>query len=133
MGKEFVPYEVALETCTNMNYKLLFLFVLLILTSCEKIYYKDLNVTGIVVEKNYIPAKDKYEYHYGYSIMKSKFCWHWGMNHHNSEYSTKINVDKTTYTIGYKNNYKIGDTIKIIKTLKIRDKDKKILDVSYSE
>lgn len=116
-----------------MKYKLLFLLVLLGLTSCEKMDYKNSNTIGVVVEKDYIPAYDKYEYHYGYSIMKGEFCWHWGMNHHDAKYTTTINVDTTTYTSGYRNDYKIGDTIKMIKTLTIRDKDKKIVDVSYSE
>lgn len=116
-----------------MKYKLLFLLGLLILTSCEKMDYKHSNVTGVVTEKDYIPAYDKYEYHYGYSIMKGQFCWHWGMNHHNAKYSTTINVDTTTYISGYRNDYEIGDTIQMVKTLTIRDKDRKIVDVRYSE
>lgn len=116
-----------------MKYKLLFLLGLLSLTSCEKMDYKHSNVTGVVTEKDYIPAYDKYEYHYGYSIMKGQFCWHWGMNHHNAKYSTTINVDTTTYISGYRNDYEIGDTIQMVKTLVIRDKDKKIIDVRYSE
>jgi hypothetical protein len=65
--------------------------------------------------------------------MKGEFCWHWGMNHHDAKYTTTINVDTTTYISGYRNNYKIGDTIQMVKTLTIRDKDKKIVGVSYSE
>lgn len=116
-----------------MKYKLLLLFGLLSLTSCEKIDYKKSNTIGVVVEKDSIPAQDKYEYYYGYSMMDGKFCWHWGMNHHDSEYSTTINVDTTSCTIGHRNNYKIGDTIQMVRTLVIRDKDKKILDIRYSE
>ena len=37
------------------------------------------------------------------------------------------------YKLLFRNNYKIGDTIQMVKTLTIRDKDKKIVDVSYSE
>lgn len=116
-----------------MKYKLLFLLVLLGLTSCEKMDYKNSNTIGVVVEKDSIPAQDKYEYYYGYSMMEGKFCYHYGMNHYDARYTTTINVDTTTYISGYRNNYKIGDTIQMVKTLTIRDKDKKIVDVRYSE
>lgn len=34
--------------------------------------------------------KSVYEYHYGYSFMKGKWCWHWGMNN-------KTICDSTVY------------------------------------
>lgn len=56
------------------------LFIMAIgFTSCEKYETSDIQMTkGKFLEKDYTPAKTEYKYHYGYSIMRGKFCYHYG-------------------------------------------------------
>lgn len=109
-----------------------YVFVVLLfltLTSCESYTYIKTNVKGVVTSKDTIPEHTKFEYHYGYSLMSGKFCWHWGNNHHDTEYVTNIRVENTDITQG-KTNKNIGDSIDLIKT-KVIEKDK-LLDIRYS-
>lgn len=106
------------------------LLILLSLASCQNYTYKNSTVKGVITYKDSIKAYSKFEYHYGWSAWKGKFCWHWGNNHHSAKYTTKFNVDKTTITIG-QTNHKVNDTIQVIKTL-VLDENKKIVDTRYS-
>ena len=107
-----------------------FLLITLLLTSCQNFTYKDSTINGVITYKDSTEAYDKYEYQYGYSAWRGKFCWHWGNKHHSAKYTTEFVVEKDTITIG-QTNYKVGDTIKVIKTLVINE-EKKVVDTRYS-
>jgi hypothetical protein len=106
------------------------LLLLLSLNACQNFTYKDTPVKGVITYKDSTKAYDKYEYHYGYSAWKGSFCWHWGNKHHAAQYTTEILVEADTITIG-QTNHKVGDTIKVIKTLVINE-EKKVVDTRYS-
>jgi hypothetical protein len=108
-----------------------FLIITLLLTSCQNFTYKDSIVKGVVTYKDSTEAYSKYEYHYGYSAWKGKFCWHWGNKHHSAHYITKVEVENSEIEIG-KTNYKVGDTIQVVKEIVI-DQNKKIVDTRYSK
>lgn len=115
-----------------MKYFLLIFAVLFL--SCEKYHQVETPVKGVVISRNYTEAYDKYEYHYGYSVWKGKFCYHYGNNHHDAEYSTEIAVDMTIQEYGSRSVYEQtaeGDTIAMIRTTSIRDKDNVIIDIDY--
>ncbi len=107
-----------------------FLIITLLLTSCQRATYKDSTVNGVITYKDSTEAYDKYEYQYGYSAWRGKFCWHWGNKHHAAQYTTKVEVENSEIEIG-KTNHKVGDTIQVIKTL-VFDEKKKIVDTRYS-
>jgi hypothetical protein len=107
-----------------------FLIITLLLTSCQRATYKESTVNGVITYKDSTEAYSKYEYQYGYSAWRGKFCWHWGNKHHSAQYTTKFIVEADTITIG-QTNYKVGDTIKVIKTLVINE-EKKVVDTRYS-
>lgn len=109
--------------------KILILLLIITLTSCERYTYKDSIIKGVVTYKDSTEAYNKYEYHYGYSAWKGKFCWHWGNKHHSAHYTTKVEVENSEIEIG-KTNYKVGDTMQVIKEL-VLDKNKKIVDTRY--
>jgi hypothetical protein len=113
----------------NMKY-IYFLLITLLLTSCERSTYKHSNVKGVITSKDSTESYSKYEYHYGYSAWRGKFCWHWGNKHHAAQYTTKFVVEADTITIG-QTNYKVHDTIQVIKTLVINE-EKKVVDTRYS-
>lgn len=106
------------------------LLLLLSLNACQNFTYKDTPVKGVITYKDSTKAYDKYEYHYGYSAWKGSFCWHWGNNHHSAHYITKVEVENSEIEIG-KTNYKVGDTIQVVKEIVI-DQNKKIVDTRYS-
>lgn len=107
-----------------------FLIITLLITSCQRATYKDSTINGVITYKDSTEAYSKYEYHYGYSAWRGKFCLHWGNKHHSAQHTTKICVEADTITIG-QTNHKVGDTIQVIKTLVI-DENKKIIDTRYS-
>jgi hypothetical protein len=111
--------------------KKLILLLLLTLTACQNFTYKDSIVEGVITYKDSTEAYDKFEYYYGYSMMKGSYCWHWGNKHHAAEYTTKFFVDTDTITIG-QSNYNVGDTIQVIKT-SVFDEKKKLVDTRYSQ
>lgn len=62
-----------------------FLFAIILIlffNSCEikPEFYK--NGKGYYTRERCLQYKTEtvFEYHYGYSIMRGKFCWHWGNN-----------------------------------------------------
>jgi hypothetical protein len=110
---------------------LLVLLLMITITSCERYTYKDQIFKGVVTSKDSTEAYSKYEYHYGWSAWRGKFCWHWGNKHHSATYTTKVNVDGYEIEIG-KNNYKVNDTIQVVKTL-VFDPNKNLVDTRYSQ
>lgn len=62
------------------SWKRLFVLIFLIgFTSCKKYETSDIQITkGKFLEKTYTPAKTEWTYHYGYSVMKGKICYHYG-------------------------------------------------------
>ncbi len=118
-----------------MKNKVFLLILLLSLVSCDKVITKQTNVKGVITEKYHKDAEDKFEYFYGYSMMKGGFCFHWGINHHEEEFSTTIVVNDYREVNGYSDiyqKYDKGDSINMIQQIRIREKDKKILDTLYS-
>ena len=117
-----------------MKNKILLLILLLSLISCDKIITKQSNVKGVITEKYHKDAEDKFEYFYGYSMMKGGFCFHWGINHYNEEFSTTIVVNNYKEINRYSDiyqKYNEGDSISMIQQIRIREKDKKVLDTIY--
>lgn len=114
--------------------KYLILVISLLLLSCEKTYEVSKNVTGIVTSKEYEAPKYVMEYHYGYSFIDGKYCYHFGSNHHSERFTTtvvikdNISISNSSHTY---HKYDKGDTITMIETLRFREKDKKLLDTYY--
>ena len=110
---------------------LLVLLLIIILTACERYTYKEELVKGVITSKDSTEAYSKYEYHYGWSSWRGKFCWHWDNKHHSATYTTKVNVEGYEIEIG-KTKYKLNDTIKVVKTL-VFNPDKKLVDTRYTQ
>jgi hypothetical protein len=118
-----------------MKNKIFLLTFLILLISCDKVITKQSNVKGVITEKYHKDAEDKFEYFYGYSMMKGGFCYHMGLNHYPEEFSTTILVNKCKQTYKYSDIYKKydkGDSISMIQKIRIREKDKKALDTIYT-
>ncbi len=59
--------------------KVLFLLVMALLISCVKTTESNPIFTkGQVISKEHKDSETKVTYHYGYSMMKGKYCMHWG-------------------------------------------------------
>lgn len=61
------------------------------LSSCVKITHSDdMTYKSKIFDKSYIPEKTEWKYHYGYSLMKGKICWHYGQVTTNEKYYVKF-------------------------------------------
>jgi len=60
--------------------KIIYLLIgILLMSSCSKSFIEGpFTYTGEVVSKYHEDAKSEMTYHYGYSVMRGKICWHWG-------------------------------------------------------
>lgn len=59
--------------------KIIILFLLVSLTSCYKIVESDpIVVKSTILNKQHEDEKTEYSYHYGFSMIKGNFCWHYG-------------------------------------------------------
>ena len=86
--------------------KQLIIILLIFLSSCVKITYSDkITVTSEIISKNYTQEKNEYKYHYGYSIIKGKFCWHFGNVNTPESYTVKIKFLDDTITRNDKGLY----------------------------
>ena len=74
--------------------------------SCVKITYSDnITITGGVISKNYTQETNVMKYHYGYSVMRSKWCWHFGNVNTPESYIVNIRFLDDTITRDDKNLY----------------------------
>ena len=95
-----------------------YLWILLLLTSCMNVSYKDGNSKQLpIVEKKFIPSHTEITYHYGYSIMKGKYCMHWGPEEINEKYFLYYMLDNdsikySTYKARF-DSLSIGDSLTI--------------------
>lgn len=70
----------------KISLEILFLLVI-ILVSCSKITYSDTKQTYIsLISNQYIEATSVWEYHYGYSVLYGKYCYHYGENNKDEKY-----------------------------------------------
>lgn len=114
--------------------KYLILAISLLFVSCEKSYEVSKKVSGVITLKRHEDAKNVMEYHYGYSFIDGKYCYHFGSNHHPEKFTTIATVKNTnsiTNSSEIYMRYEEGDTISMIETLRFREKDKKLLDTYY--
>lgn len=114
-----------------MKYILIILSLLFI--SCERYSTSFSDVNGYIKSKDSVPAYSKFEYHYVWSMLKGKFCWYWGNNHHSAKYSTSISVEGKQIDFESKEifYYKTNDSIKMLKKVNIRDKDSTVINTTY--
>ena len=114
--------------------KKLLILIVFSFISCQSYVYRTDIVDGIVSYRDYKEAKDVFEYHYGYSIMKGRYCYHWCTNHHDAEYITKIILGRN-YVIDESENvynkFKEGDTLEIKRIIRFDKESKKIIDTTY--
>lgn len=78
----------------------------------------------IVKSKHFKKSENKYEYHYGYSFMSGKYCWHWGMNHHPAEYRIVFSNDSIKKEFNDKSifeRYNEGDEVRFNLDLHFND------------
>lgn len=112
-----------------------FLIILsLFLLSCERYYETRTSVNGVVTSKEYEEAKDVMEYHYGWSMMRGEFCYHFGLNHHDEKFKTTVVTKGDTSVSNSKeiyNKYNENDTITMVEVRHFRENDKKLLSTSY--
>ena len=114
--------------------KIYLLLTILILASCTKIEFVEENVKGVVSKKEFKPAEDVYEYYYGFSILSGDFCYHYGLNHHDEEYSTIVCVAKRdikSYQVDIYNKYNLADSVSMVKITQLNAKTKEVLNISY--
>ena len=113
---------------------ILIILSLFLFASCDRYHEKVSNVNGYIAEKDFKEAYSKFEYHYGWSMMKGEFCWHWGNNNHSAKYSTTIVVEKRKINLTSKqtfDSYQVNDSVKMTRHIRIRDKDSTVIDTTY--
>jgi len=101
--------------------KKLILLLLVILSSCVKVTHSDKMIEYCkVISTNYVSEKDEYKYHYGYSVLKGRICWHFGNVHEDEKYEVKIKFFDDTLNYNDKKLY-YRDSVKITYVKVYRD------------
>jgi hypothetical protein len=117
--KELIEYH---KNLINNVIKKSYLILLLFLISCIDIKYENKEPIKIqIIKKEIITAHSEFTYHYGYSVMKGKFCLHYG----------EENIP-TKYVLQYLlNNDTIYENIDSLKYTQINIKDTILLNIKY--
>lgn len=83
----------------------LILICSILLISCVERKESGIKITtATLIGKEFVPSQEKSGYHYGYSVMKGKYCYHYGTYTESEKYYITL-----TYTI--KNPKSIRDTL----------------------
>jgi phosphate/sulfate permease len=117
--KELIKYH---NNLINNFIKKTSLILIIFLSSCIDIKYENKEPIKIqIINKKIITAHSELTYHYGYSVIKGKFCFHYG----------EENIP-TKYIINYIiNNDTISENIDSLKYMQINIKDSIFLNIKY--
>lgn len=102
-----------------------------LLTSC--FHYSEsepYTVTGKVINKYHKDQEEKYGYHYGYSVMKGKYCYHYGSYTEEERNEVTYTFLLDTITENNKYLYDLGDNLNItyVKLYKVTKKDSTFIE-----
>lgn len=79
--------------------RILLIILSVTVLSCVKITYSDnITITSEIISKNYTQETNEIKYHWGYSMMKGKYCLHFGNVHTPESYTVKIKFLNDTIT-----------------------------------
>lgn len=88
------------------------------LISCVERKESGIKITPAhIVSKEFVPSQEKSGYHYGYSVMKGKYCYHYGSYTESEQYNITLG-----YSIGGEQKELQYDNSDLYKNLDSSDK-----------